>query len=481
MKKYTKTIFIVFYVFLSPAIVFGQNENSNQIILDIISTMQEEINTFKSENERLKDENNDLIKRVEALENIKFDVPSIKEELKEVDLSIESINRVEDESIVISTLKNSNNNDISSEPTKKQIETMENTTNIKSTDLDFSIPESPAFAVLGLSPQEVIRPGSPRSFATELLNGIDRNGNFQSGVAIDTAPYLLFLGNSLSIGKYREKSFSGYISRLLTRTQFSFGTAKGSSEDDKSVKLATGFRITPFDLGDPRMDSELTKCFAEASLNTREAIIIEQKLILETNEEKRDELEREIEKLLKPKADMCRRMSRKRLWNSSAWSIGIAPSWISTTGNADDLEWNGYGLWTTVGYGFENLPVLEDTSQLLLSARYNQNQEVPIEGMDGLFLEQDSLFLGTRLLIGVPTVIAQFEGGWMYEDPDNRNSTSSWIFSTGGSIKIVENLWLELSIGGRTSGSNTDSQVFLLNSLKWGFQGSNTIGKISEN
>ena len=61
-------------------------------------------------------------------------------------------------------------------------------------NLDLSVPQSPAFAILGITPDNIIRPGSPRDLALSLLNGVGKNGAFQSGIAIDTAPYLLFAG-----------------------------------------------------------------------------------------------------------------------------------------------------------------------------------------------------------------------------------------------------------------------------------------------
>jgi len=130
---------------------------------------------------------------------------------------------------------------------------------VEFSDADLAVPESPAFTVLGLTPQTVARPTSPRAFASSLLNGVDENGNFQSGVALDTAPYLVFAGPSLTLRKYNES----YQTRFLARTQFSFGTTKGASDDDKSVRLALGFRMTLWDAGDPHSDEDLLTCFAD--------------------------------------------------------------------------------------------------------------------------------------------------------------------------------------------------------------------------
>src|ERR1051326_6742315 len=103
----------------------------------------------------------------------------------------------------------------------------------KDQPIDLSVPESPAFTVLGVTPQTVTRPASPRALATSLLNGVDPQGNFQTGLALDTVPYLLFMGNSITVNDYRNSTGT----RFLSNTQVSFATTKGSS-DDKSLRLA---------------------------------------------------------------------------------------------------------------------------------------------------------------------------------------------------------------------------------------------------
>lgn len=102
--------------------------------------------------------------------------------------------------------------------------------------------------MLGVSTEEIIRPTSPRAFATELLNGVDKNGNFQSGIAIETAPYLLFNGKNVTLHDYQ----TSYMTQILTNSQISLATVKGSSDDDKSIRMAAGLKIVPWNKGDSR-------------------------------------------------------------------------------------------------------------------------------------------------------------------------------------------------------------------------------------
>jgi hypothetical protein len=102
--------------------------------------------------------------------------------------------------------------------------------------LDLAVPESPAFTVLGLTPESVVRPTSPRELALSLLNGVDANNNFQAGVAVDTVPFTLLFGEGFTLGDYRRDP----VERALARLQLSVATAKGTSEDDEAVRLGLG-------------------------------------------------------------------------------------------------------------------------------------------------------------------------------------------------------------------------------------------------
>src|ERR1043165_2392672 len=59
-----------------------------------------------------------------------------------------------------------------------------------------TVPNSPAFAVLNGTPEQVIRPSTPRQFGAAVLNGVDPNGNFQTGLAVDANPFMIFGGQN---------------------------------------------------------------------------------------------------------------------------------------------------------------------------------------------------------------------------------------------------------------------------------------------
>lgn len=54
-----------------------------------------------------------------------------------------------------------------------------------------------------------------------------------------------------------------------------------------------------------------------------------------------------------PRSKICRAENLKRNWNGSAMDVRFAPSWIDHDGKGDSLAWNGFGLWTSLSYGFD--------------------------------------------------------------------------------------------------------------------------------
>ncbi|MEW6209504.1 MAG: hypothetical protein AB1631_14140 [Acidobacteriota bacterium] len=331
-------------------------------------------------------------------------------------------------------------------------------------NLDLSVPESPAFTVLGLTPQTVIRPTSPRQFASSLLNGIDQRGNLQSGLALDAAPYLIYAGDRLTLKRYRES----YFLRFLARAQTSFATTKGASEGDKSIRAAVGFNFTLMDKGDPHSDADLMKCFKDklqlppppSSISPTGEIVLS-----EEDQRKRDEISAKNVAA----AEECRAEGRKRNWNRSSWVIALAPAWISPTGETRDFRYDGGGIWTSIAYGFEGVPGLENTSQLIFHARYRDNETVPEPDMEGQFFRQDGLFLGLRGRAGTENSSVSFEGVFQRLRRVGMPFDNSSRLALGLERKIADNIWFDVAFGGQTDVPDGKRKGFVLTTFRWGF------------
>ncbi len=330
--------------------------------------------------------------------------------------------------------------------------------------VDWAVPESPAFVVLGATPQTVSRPSSPQQLATSLLNGVDQNGNFQTGVALDTQPYLLLYGHRVSYRAYADNP----VTRFLSRLQLSLGTTKGANEADKSAKLAVGFRFTVFDKGDQYLNERLARCIADAQAEALQSAGVPPP---PGNAAAEAEFKKKLLAAVEPLEAKCRASDaedyRKSRWNNSSMVVGVAPSWSSTTGNTSDLAWNGGAVWVSVAYGFEGTPALEDNSQLIFHYRYRSKEQAPDPLRAGEFLEQDSSVLGARWRFGNADTTGSFEYVFLRRDMARGGSDDSHRIGLGAERRLAGNLWLGVTLGTERGRVDRSNKAFVLTSFNW--------------
>lgn len=331
--------------------------------------------------------------------------------------------------------------------------------------VDWAVPESPAFTVLGVTPQTVTRPSSAQQLATALLSGVDQNGNFQSGIAVDAQPYMLWYGHKVTYTDYKNNR----VTQFLSRAQLSLATTKGATDGDKSARLAAGLRLTIFDLGDPYLDVKTAECLA-----------MEFKKVLDEippppgpdapNENKE---QRKIDMMAKvePGETRCRKnqgeLYRRTRWNNSSLIVGLAPSWITTTGNSSDLEANGGAIWASLGYGFEKVPGLEDNSQLIVHYRRRNKEQLPDPKVSGQFFEQDSDVVGVRWRQGTADATASLEYVFLRRHLAGRPDDNSSRLSIAAERHLTGNTWLALSFGSERGRDDGLNKAFVLSSFNW--------------
>jgi hypothetical protein len=335
-------------------------------------------------------------------------------------------------------------------------------TSVKQNGVDMSVPDSPAFTALGLSPQSVTHPASPRGLASTLLNGFDQNGNFQTGIALDTVPYLLLGGNNLDIKDYRRNRWIRFASRL----QLSFATTKGTGNADKSSRMAFGVHALPFQARDPRMNVKLTTCLVQAAESTFKQYLPLSPL---ATPEQRSNFEKGLENASNSNQKGCRDAFANKSWNGSYWAVGFAPTWTSTTGLSKDMQYSGGAFWTSVAYGFEKINWFQDHAQFILHARYRQKDRVPDPAQTGTFYQQDSALFGGQFRAGAATTGVSFEGVYLHTRPVGKPVDNYARLSVGADHRIADNLWLNASIGVDRSRANGGNYVVAQTGLKWAF------------
>lgn len=121
-----------------------------------------------------------------------------------------------------------------------------------------SVPETPAFTFLGVTPGKIDQPGSLRDLGVSLKNGVGKDGKAMEGFALDASVWNLIPGFDIPLDKYRSKNPFPY---MLANLQASIATVR-SSGDSADLVAAFGLKAVIIDHGDPMLDTALTRKLA---------------------------------------------------------------------------------------------------------------------------------------------------------------------------------------------------------------------------
>jgi hypothetical protein len=333
---------------------------------------------------------------------------------------------------------------------------------VSALNFDRPISAAPAFVALGVNPETVSHPATPREFAASLLNGVDRTGTLQTGFALEAAPFQVFFGPQTSLNDYRES----YFTRLLYNLNLSVATTKASTNDDKSQRVAFGMELTLLDKGDPRMNPKVENLFRQVTTD------------IPAPEYDPDMSPGEWDALVKAHAEQYGDPNKAYLegleriraesWGRTAWNVALAPTWVSIDGNADDLKYEGLTAWSTFSYGFENVRALRGRVQFIAHLRFREGEEVFDPDDPTLRFNQDTLFGAARLRWGRADLNFSAEAAYIriWDGPQGNDTA----FRIGAILekKVSENLWFVLSAGQDFGVSGQENELFTLGSLRFG-------------
>jgi hypothetical protein len=351
-------------------------------------------------------------------------------------------------------------------------------TALKNFDWQRELSAIPAFVALDVTPETIARPTTPRDFAASLLNGVDRKGVLQTGLAVETSPYQVFFGDGTSLSEYRKS----YLTRLLYRTTLSLATAKATAKsDDDAQRLALGINVTLLDARDPYLDTEIDALHRSvlAKYGAPNASDIASGIdVNASDEELRNQVAGnarvrgwEESGAARANADFIAGLEqiRERQWGQTAWNVAWAPSWISPSGKAGDLQWDGSTAWTTFAYGFEGLS-LQNKIQVLAHIRYRQGEHVIDPDDASKRADQDSLFAAASLRFHhqKQQLNLAIEGAYIRIWDGLKGDGHAKRLGGVVEKKIGENLWLVISAGQDFGGGGKDDELFALGALRVG-------------
>jgi hypothetical protein len=325
---------------------------------------------------------------------------------------------------------------------------------LNSVDLDRPVSAVPAFVALDLSPETVANPQSPRDFAAALLNGVDRNGVLQTGIALETAPFRMMPWLRTDISAYR----SEYWTRFLYNFSFSLATAKASEESD-AVQLSLGFHAILYQdaTNDPRRNPALMAAFNAANLAHPMSARAFDDPLPDENPIVRKTLQAAVAEF------------QQQHWAGTIWSAAAAPTWYSESGKASELNGEGFTAWTTFAYGTHR-PIFgeEGRFQFLAHLRYRAGELIADRADDTRTVKQDSFLAAARLRVGSPTFNGFVEGGYLRIWDGVAGDGSAYRIAAGLEKRIASGIWLVLSLGEQLGDTANDDELFAIGSIRFG-------------
>lgn len=337
----------------------------------------------------------------------------------------------------------------------------------------FSLPSSPAFALLDINPAQVNRPGYLRDFK---LDWVMEKGQLSPNIAIDAQPIWLLFFKNVGLSQYvHDVKWWG---KTLSTLTFSLGT----HEKDDARSLAYSFKISliRYDiLEDQKFSEDLDEALkdppdVEVIIKTR---VEKQFIIDDKNKEKTapgipkeavDRLNKEIKALNDEiraldeslgKYDEETKGKIKALlikykevdhWNEPFLDLGYGNlySYSGATIGTLKLENKGMGLWMNGGFGIGKNIFVCGLARYIDSIKNETHEKQYLGGMN--------------LRYGSPKFNLFIEG--VYENDKNQNK---YTIAYGGDFKINPNIVLQFGIRTEYNKSFNFSNLIPLVNVTW--------------
>lgn len=315
------------------------------------------------------------------------------------------------------------------------------------TSLNLANPTSPAAQLFGLGDGKITTISTPDQFGLQVLNGLDNDGKFNTGIAVDTLPYVLIRGNELTLEDYRNSWFQ----RFASNTKLSIATTK-SDDKTSTARAGVGIEFVLINEGDPRMDEE----YAQNLINIQKEIL--EKVRTMGGAKATPQQLKEATMAYNPEIEKVKAKAEKKAGQKPMWIVALGQSWVSPTGLYSDLRGEGMGAWTTYRQR------VGDESQLLLHASTRNGERV--SDRKGGFVSADTLVGGVRYQSGNRDFRFSLETAYNRESQGSQRINDYLSFGVGFEPRIFDNSWLSVSFGGNT-GRQIGTDFQFRTGIKW--------------
>jgi len=306
-------------------------------------------------------------------------------------------------------------------------------------NMDYAVPESPAFKMLGTNPDNILHPTSAKNIALSIGNYFVSSGPIiPKSLAVQFSPYLL-ANNNTSLNEYQKHKF-------FSRLSFSLG----SSTQGSSYAIAEGLNMTVIDKTDLKGDitylnflqglaDKITKSFDQAKTIYRQKVDPSKSLadinqILEQDTSNTSSLFKSLDSIATILSGISdntivtyRDKYKATKWNAPIWQIGIAVLQSSPDSLVKNLRVTQYGLWSSTG-----LPVFGSKGQFLFGGKAGL-----IDSINWKF----NYSLGARLFYGTNNF-----KGFLQGEFDYKNNINNLTFSAGCEFNVYNGIWGQFAL-----------------------------------
>lgn len=311
--------------------------------------------------------------------------------------------------------------------------------------LDFAVPDNPAFKSLGKDPSNILRPSSVKDLALQFGN-FTGNGSFviPKDFSLEVAPGLL-LKPWYTLNDYQNKSGIRFLSKL----RLSVGAA--SDDETHTSSLAAGIHLTLLDNSDFRRDTEFLRKyifekqdrFTVSWKKYRDAIIVQKGLTIEQYEalpqQDKDAILNQAKESVGYELDTiftnALAVYKKQKWNAS--KIDFAYSLLSQSGDSliSNARIQKHSFWLSVALkpGKNN-----NWGQLLIGINNN------VVRAENKFYNE---FNGNlRFYAGANRVKGFIEA--QYQNLDNPIERQKTLYAQIGlEVAVLKSIWLHFGTG----------------------------------
>jgi hypothetical protein len=297
-------------------------------------------------------------------------------------------------------------------------------------EVDFAIPDAPAFELLQVDASNILRPTTVRALTAGLSNLFEEEGGglqIPNAFAIEAAPFLLAQGPRLTLDAYREN-------RILYRTRLSAG-AKRSGSTGALTGVALGLRMTLSDAADLRTDTVFLKGVT-ALTDSMNALRVRAIIAGGPNAQLTKAQQDSLTAMSGTIANFVKIWEQTR-WNEDVFDVAAGLMAASADSLGNDLKMGALAAWGTWGVA------LQDWGQMLVGGRASYGRDDPDEerGLTGS--------LGTRFYAGTNVYKFFMEG----QSTLASDASPGWLLHTGGEARLIDRFWMNFSAGVNWEGS----------------------------